>query len=85
MSHPAISIGDRFGVSTKREVGGCTWRVQTAWPCLGLALKSIWLELGGSPLLHEWAEKTVLSPCGASILALKLFSQSRRAVVDQEP
>ena len=28
------------------EVGGCTRRVQTAWPCLGSALNSPWLELG---------------------------------------
>ena len=26
------------------EVGGCTRRVQTAWPCLGSALNSPWLE-----------------------------------------
>ena len=28
------------------EVGGCTRRVQTAWPCLGSALNSPWLEPG---------------------------------------
>ena len=28
------------------EVGGCTRRVQTAWPHLGSALNSPWLEPG---------------------------------------
>ena len=28
------------------EVGGCTQRVQTAWPRLGSALNSSWLEPG---------------------------------------
>ena len=36
------------------EVGGCTRRVQTAWRCLGLALKSPWLEPSG-PLLSSFA------------------------------
>ena len=27
-------------------MGGCTRRVQTAWPCLGSALNSPWLEPG---------------------------------------
>jgi len=29
------------------EVGGCTQRVQTAWPCLGSSLEATWLALGG--------------------------------------
>ena len=37
------------------EVGGCTRRVQTAWRCLGLALKSPWLEPSG-PLLSSFAQ-----------------------------
>ena len=35
------------------EVGGCTWRVQTAWLLLGLAIERPWLALGG-PTLSEW-------------------------------
>ena len=30
------------------EVGGCTRRVQTAWPCLGSAVERSWSALGGS-------------------------------------
>ena len=36
MSHPAMSLGDRFCESRKAgqgEVDGCTRKVQTAWPC----------------------------------------------------
>ena len=29
------------------EVGGCTRRVQTAWPCLGSAIERSWSALGG--------------------------------------
>ena len=29
------------------EVGGCTRRVQTAWPCLGSAVERSWSALGG--------------------------------------
>ena len=38
------------------EVGGCTWRVQTAWLTLSLgsALETSWLALGG-PLLFSYA------------------------------
>ena len=28
------------------EMGGCTWRVQTAWPHLGSAVEMTWLALG---------------------------------------
>ena len=45
MSHPAMSLGDRLCASRKGgagEVGGCTRRVQTAWPRLGSALNSPW-------------------------------------------
>ena len=38
MSHPAMSLGDRFCNSRKGGTGGggwCTQRVQTAWLCLG--------------------------------------------------
>ena len=28
------------------EVGGCTRRVQTAWPCLGSLVERPWLALG---------------------------------------
>ena len=31
----------------QREVGGCTRRVQTAWPCLGSSLEMTWFALGG--------------------------------------
>ena len=35
--------------------------------------------------LHKWAEKMVHSPCiGPPFLAVKLSSQSRRAMVGQE-
>ena len=37
------------------EVGGCTRRVPTAWRCLGLALKSPWLE-PSEPLLSSFAQ-----------------------------
>jgi len=40
-------LGDRFYFSRKRKVGGCTWRVQTAWPHLGSPLEITWLSLGG--------------------------------------
>ena len=30
------------------EVGGCTQRVQTAWPCLGSAVERSWSALGGA-------------------------------------
>ena len=30
------------------EVGGCTRRVQTAWPRLGSCLEVTWLALGGA-------------------------------------
>ena len=29
------------------EVGGCTRRVQTAWPCLGSAVERSWSAPGG--------------------------------------
>ena len=29
------------------EVGGCTRRVQTEWPCLGSAVERSWSALGG--------------------------------------
>ena len=29
------------------EVGGCTRRVQTAWPCLGSVVERSWSALGG--------------------------------------
>ena len=32
------------------EVGGCTRRVQTAWPCPGSVVERSWLALGG-PLI----------------------------------
>jgi len=48
------------------EVGECTWRVQTAWPCLDFALARPWLVLGGfsktlvgtgfSPPMQRWAK-----------------------------
>ena len=37
------------------EVGGCTRRVQTAWPRLGLSLEMTWLALGG-PFLSFWCK-----------------------------
>ena len=46
--------------------GGCIRRVQTAWPHLGLAVNSPWLELGGLCFNRKWAKKAALSPCIAS-------------------
>ena len=57
MSLPAMSLGLRFCVSRKGgtgEVGGCTRRVQTAWPRLGSSLEATWLALGG-PFLSSLA------------------------------
>ena len=60
------------------EVGMCTRRVQTAWPCLGsfiemamsgLRCRNAWVSSGG-PFLLCWAQKKLkqaVSPCGASI------------------
>ena len=31
----------------KGEVGGCTRRVKTAWPCLGSTVERSWSALGG--------------------------------------
>ena len=59
---PAMSFGDSFCVSRKGRTEGGGW-VQTAWLCLGLALKSSSLEPGGPLIfcpLHKWAEKTVV-------------------------
>ena len=39
MSHPAMSLGDRFCDSRRAgqgEVGGCIWKVQTALAVSGL-------------------------------------------------
>lgn len=36
------------------KVGGCTWRMHTAWLSLGSALETPWLALGG-PLLSSYA------------------------------
>ena len=52
MSLPAMSFGERTG---QEEVGGFTWRVQTTWLCLGSALKTPWLALGG-PFLSSYAQ-----------------------------
>jgi len=55
MPYMAISLGaESVGqgevceqkVWERGEVVGYTWRVQTAWPCLGLAVKGSWLEPG---------------------------------------
>jgi len=49
MSLPAMSWdlasawAERAG---QGEVGGCTRRVQTAWPRLGWSLEATWLALG---------------------------------------
>jgi len=50
MSLLAMSLGLRFCVNRKAgqgEVDGCTGRLQTAWPRLGLPLEVTWLALGG--------------------------------------
>ena len=42
MSLLAMSLEDRFCGSRRAgqgEVGGCTGRVQTVWPCLGSAIE----------------------------------------------
>ena len=38
------AIAERAG---QGEVGGCTRRVQTTWPCLGSAVERSWSALGG--------------------------------------
>ena len=51
MSHPAMSLGDRFHCDSRKGGtgggGACTRRVQTAWPCLGSAVERSWSALGG--------------------------------------
>ena len=50
ISLPAMPFGDRFCFSRNDGIGemeGCTQRVQTAWPRLGLSLEATWLALGG--------------------------------------
>ena len=49
------------------EVGGCTQRVQTAWPCPGSVVERSWLALGG-PFLSFLALglKVAVLPCKAS-------------------
>ena len=42
-----MSLGLRFCVSRKDGTRGGGWVVQTAWPCLGSAVKRPWLALGG--------------------------------------
>jgi len=57
MSLPAVSLGLTFCASRKGrtgEVGGCTRRVQTSWPCLGLSVEMPWLALVG-PYLSSFA------------------------------
>ena len=41
MSLPAMPLGDRFYVRRKGDEE--TRRVQTAWPCVGLAVERPWL------------------------------------------
>ena len=38
------AIAERAG---QGEVGGCTRRVQTVWPCLGSVVERSWSALGG--------------------------------------
>ena len=42
--HVGSATAERAG---QGEVGGCTRRVQTAWPCLGSAVERSWSALGG--------------------------------------
>ena len=55
--YPAMSLGDVWEEMLEQgEVGGCTQSVQTAcrvwaWSCLGLVMKSPWIEPGGPFLL----------------------------------
>ena len=54
-------------------MGGCTHRVQTAWPCLGSSLKMTWLVLGGHfcQFWPKWSWKPAISPCRASISSIQ--------------
>jgi len=66
------TFGDRFCFSRKGGIGGgggCTRRVQTAWPSLGSTLKTPWLARVGHccPPMHKRVEKTILLPCTALI------------------
>ena len=67
-------IGSAWAVRVGQgEVGRCTWRVQTAWPCLGSALERSWLALGG-PFLSSYARMGLEnSPCRALFSKLKVF------------
>ena len=40
----ASATAERAG---QGEVGGCTWRVQTAWLCVGSVVERSWSALGG--------------------------------------
>jgi len=45
-------VGTGWAISVVLGGGvGCTWRVQTAWPCLDPALETSWLALDGPILL----------------------------------
>ena len=71
MSRLAISSGDRFCVSRKGGSGGGGWahtKGAESMVMSGLGIeKSPWLDGPYLSCLHKWAEKTVLSPCRASI------------------
>jgi len=62
------------------EVGRCTQRVQTAWLSNRFSFRKFWSSLG-SPPMHDWAYKTVLSLFGASTSCIE---QSGWAVVGCE-
>jgi len=56
MSYLAMFLGNRICMSRRvgqGEVGGCTQMVQTAWLCLGSAMKCPWLEPSRQFLLFQ--------------------------------
>ena len=87
-----MSLGLRLCASREGGTGGGGWvsalSLGLAWPLLGLALKSSWLELGG-PFLSSFAQNGLRKQSsrliGPPFLAVKRFSRSRQAMVGREP
>ena len=50
-----LVLGSVWAEIVGQGVDECTWRMETALPCLGLALETLWLALGG-PFLSFCAQ-----------------------------
>ena len=68
------------------EVGGCTRRVQTAWPRLGSSLEATWLALGGPFLsfLHYGVETSNLILYGLHFQNSRPIFQLRQVGISQD-